>query len=39
LFLTEFSGFEFSGMQTAVGEVYDWYKNSIGIEFHAAMFE
>lgn len=39
LFLTEFGGFEFTGMRTAVGELYDWYKNSSGIEFHAAMFK
>ena len=39
LFLTEFGGFEFTGMRTAVGELYDWHKNSSGIEFHAAMFE
>jgi GDP-L-fucose synthase len=39
LFLGEFGGFKFTNMQTAVGELYDWYKHSSCIEFHAAMFE
>lgn len=38
LFLKEFNGFDFTKIETAVSELYDWYKNSSNIQFGPEMF-